>query len=144
MSRKCRKLRRNKIWRIKCILLAEWNWFCFRSHFSNVERTLNEAPRGGTRRKTLSYFSTGPNKYMRIRRNFVGTGWREGTGRQTCRSQIAEVVDDSFRWTALCMNHMQNVEAKYEYAPRQWPPPISFLSIVSHVIARRERCSKGT
>jgi len=36
--------------------------------------------------------------------------------KETCRSQIAEVVDDSIRWTALCTNHMQNVGAQYEYA----------------------------
>lgn len=42
--------------------------------------------------------------YIRIIREYVRISWRWNEGeavRQTCCSQIAEVVDDNFRWTAL-------------------------------------------
>jgi len=64
------------------------------------------------------------------------------TGRQTCRSQIAEVVDDSFRWTALCTNRMQNVGAKYEYASTM--ASSDFVSFDRISRNRTEQCSRGT
>jgi len=121
------------------LIPCKWDQSYFPSRFLDMNAK-RAAPRRGLRAEKRSHILR--NKYICVYtsefRRSKTKGREADRQKETCRSQIAEVVDDSIRWTALCTNHMQNVGTQYEYMPRQWHSPISLLSIVSRAIVQKD------